>query len=238
MEANGIWTGLVVDSSHVDLNNSNFQNTFDSTSVNPQCTTVQLYASTIGHITSNRGVEILDTSPLADIHKTLVGMCYVGSGQTVLDTPTNRDCASWYNRGLKTCLNTFTSDQSTNSLTYMELNSGIECNFVTWGTGDPTGQNDLSWSISGMMSSDTGMDGAAVTAGFGPSAMLTPETEQTALLNPSTPVGGFPFSVKGSKSGLAEGFHIITLLGKAITGGNATVSGTTLQTSLEVRIPQ
>jgi hypothetical protein len=31
---------------------------------------------------------------------------------------------------------------------------------------------------------------------------------------------------------------VITLLGKAITGGNATVSGTTLQTSLEVRIPQ
>src|SRR5436305_2318874 len=100
------------------------------------------------------------------IHYTLVGMCYIGSSQSGNDTATKRDCASWYNRGLKTCTNTFTTDHTTTSTTYVEVSSEIQCEFVTWGTGDPTSPSDLSWSISGMVKNGTGNDGAAVTAGF------------------------------------------------------------------------
>ena len=108
--------------------------------------------------------------------------------------------------------------------------------FLTCGTGDATSQTDLSWSISGMMSNSTGMDGATVTAGL--DLLPLPETEETAGINPSDPVSGFPFSVNGSKTGFSEGNHFITLLGKAITGGTVTVFGTVPDTSLEIRIPQ
>jgi hypothetical protein len=107
------------------------------------CHIVRLAATTTGHTTAANGIQVMSRGPPEE-HYTLVGMCEIGSSNSVNDLSTYRGCASYYNRGLKTCANTFTSDQSTNSLTYMELNSGIECNFVTWGTGDPAGQSDLS----------------------------------------------------------------------------------------------
>jgi hypothetical protein len=163
-------------------------------------------------------------------------MCYIGSSHSVNDAPTQRDCASWYNRGLKTCINQYTTDHTTTSTTYVEVNSEISCEFVTWGAGDATAQSDLSWSISGMMKNGTANDGAAVTAGF---STNTPETEESASINAPFSVGsGFPISVNGSKTGLTEGKHSITLLGKAITGGTATFFGSVPHTSLEIRIPQ
>jgi hypothetical protein len=236
IQANGSDMGTIESTDTIEL--STTPPALGTYSSGGYCHLARLSASTTGHVTAGNGVQVMSGNINIGGHYTLVGLCEIGASNSVSDTSTNRGCASYYNRGIKTCINEFTSDQTTNSTTYTELNSGIECGFVTWGTGDPTSQTDLSWSISGMMSSNTGMDGAAVTAGFYPSTGATPEQEQTALLNPSTPVSGFPFSVRGSKSGLSEGFHFISLLGKAITGGNATVSGTLLQTSLEIRIPQ
>jgi hypothetical protein len=233
IEANGIWTGLVVSSTEITLIGSHFANTF-STSPDSECKVLQLVASPIGHITSAQGVEILGGSS-PDGHYTLVGMCYIGVGQSVQDNPTHRDCASWYNRGTKTCINKFTADHTITGTAYTEVNSEIECEFVTWGTGDPTSQSDLSWSISGMMSNSIGTDGVAATAGFD---SATPETEETAAVNPLTAVGGFPLAVTGSKTGLSESKHFITVLGKTITGGTAKFFGSTPDTSLEIRIPQ
>lgn len=233
IEANGIGTGTVVDSTHVDLIGSSFSTAFDQSSTNPRCNTAQLTASTTGHITSNRGVEILNN----DIHYTLVGLCYIGASHSVNDNSTHRDCASWYNRKLKTCINKFTTDHTTTSTSYTEIDSEIRCEFVTWGDGDPRGENALSWSISGMMKNGTSGDGAAVSAGFDPTPLV--ETEESAVVNPTLSVGGgVPASVNGSKAGLSEGKHYITLLGKAITGGTATFFGSTPHTSLEIRIPQ
>jgi hypothetical protein len=88
-----------------------------------------------------------------------------------------------------------------------------------------------------MMNNSVAMDGVAATAGFDASAP-TPETEETAAVNPVTILRGFPLAVSGSKTGLSEGKHFITMLGKAITGGTAKYFGTTPDTSLEIRIPQ
>lgn len=229
-EANGIWTGTVVDSTRVDLIGSSFSHAF-TPSPKSQCVTWQLVASTTGHITQN-GVEIKSD----DVHATLVGMCYVGSSNSVSDTSTKRDCASWYNRGLKTCMNKFTADRTVSSTSYTEVNSEIECEFVTWGAGDPVVQTDLSWSISGMIKNGTAGDGAAVTARF--DAMTPVEAEEIAVLNPTTVIGGFPLAAKGSKTGLSEGKHYITLVAKVLTGGTATLFGTTRVTTVEVAIPQ
>lgn len=199
------------------------------------CYVVRLVASQTGHSTYANGVEEMTGGGR---HYTLVGMCYIGPSNAVNDSATKRDCASYFNRGVKTCINTFTTDHTASSTSFSELDPEIECEFVTWGTGDPGGKSDLSWSISGMMSNDTGFGGAAVTAAFGPSGSLAPETEQAASINGSMPTSGFSLAVRGSKSGLTEGLHTVTLLGKAITGGTAKVYGTTPATSLETRIPQ
>ncbi|HEX4080172.1 MAG TPA: hypothetical protein VHX61_15025 [Rhizomicrobium sp.] len=198
------------------------------------CDILRLAASQTGHITGANGVQ----QESGDEHYTLVGMCYIGPSNSVNDTNTQRDCASWYNRGLKTCINELPGNQTTTSTSYTEISTGIECQFVTWGTGDPTSPSDLSWSISGMMGNSTAMDGVAATAGFDAS-VGTPPYEETGGLNPAAPVGGFPFSAAGSETGISEGEHTITLSGKAINGGTATYYGASpVATSLEIRIPQ
>jgi hypothetical protein len=155
-------------------------------------------------------------------------MAYIGAANAVNDNATKRDVASWYNRKQKTCLNKYTADRTTTSTTYAEPNTEIECEFVTWG------DNDLPWSISGMMGTGTAGDGVAVSAGFDGT---TAETEETAAVvnvaSNKSPVG-----LRGSKSGLSEGKHYITLLAKAITGGTATVFGTAPATSLEANVYQ
>jgi hypothetical protein len=197
------------------------------------CRVTRLVASLTNHTLGTNGVQQMT----GDVHYTLVGICEIGVNNSVSDTSTQRDCASWYNRGLKTCMNNFTTDQTTSLTSYTELDTNLECDFVTWGAGDPA-QSDLPWSITGMVNNNTASDGAAVTAGFDGAGA---EMEQTALINPSTAVTGFPFAVKGTKSGLSEGYHVMQLLGKAIDGGAATVSGnstTSVQSSFEISIPQ
>jgi len=199
------------------------------------CQIVRLAVTQTGHVTGNNGVEVWS----GDAHYTLVGMCYVQSDGSVSDTSTERDCASWFNRGLKTCSNKLTTDHTTTStVSYVEVGSEIECGFVTWGIGDPANPSDLAWSASGTMSNSTGGDGAAATAGFDLPSAAPPPIEQTGAINAFNPVNGFSFSVRGSKSGLTEGRHVITLLGKAINGGIAKYFGTVPPTSLEISIPQ
>lgn len=231
-EANVIDAATVLDSTDIELLNTTFTGVETYTG-GGNCHVVRLAASTTGHAAWNNGVQ----QENGNVHYTLVGMCYIGPSNAVYDTPTQRDCASWYNRGLKTCVNVLPGDQTTTSTAFTEINPGIECQFVTWGTGDPTSQSDLSWSISGMMSNSIGTDGVAASAGFDSSAPI-PETEEAAAVNPLTSVGGFPLAVAGSKTGLSEGKHFITVLGKTITGGTAKYFGSVPDTSLEIRIPQ
>ena len=231
-EANGIWTATVIDSTHVELIGSSFSNSFD-VSPDSQCMSVQLAATEEDHVTSTSGVELQDD----DVHATLVGMCYVGASHTINDTSEKRDCASWYNRGIKTCVKSFASDHTTTSTSYTELSSEIECEFVTWGKGDPVGTEDLQWSISGMVKNNTGGDGAALSVRF--DAMTPVEPQETGMINSIVATNGLPFSDSGSKSDLTEGKHYATLVGKAITGGTVTVFGNTAPAaSLTVRIPQ
>jgi hypothetical protein len=231
IQANGSDTGTILGTNTIELNTP--PPSLGTYSSGGTCYLLRLAASTTGHVTSGNGVQVKSDDP----HYTLVGMCYIGPSNAVYDTNTRRDCASWYNRGLKTCVNAFTTDRTTTSTGYVELNPEIECEFVTWGTGDPMSQSDLSWSISGMMSNNTVGDGVAVTAGFEPSSALV-EPEETASVNALAPVTGFPLAVRGSRTALSEGKCIVTLLGKAINGGTAKVYGTVPVTSLEVRVPQ
>jgi mannose/fructose/N-acetylgalactosamine-specific phosphotransferase system component IIB len=235
IEANGNNVGLIEGTNAIELLNPPPAG-LGTYSTGGSCDIVRLAASPTGHYTADNGVEEMIGGTG---HYTLVGMCYIGPSNAVYDTPGKRDCASWFNRKLKTCISSFVSNHSTASTSFVELSSEIECDFVTWGTGDPIVESDLAWSISGMAENNLGNDGAVVTAGFDG---ISPEREQTALLNPPSPaISGFPISVRGSKTGLLEDqLHYITLLGKALTGGSVTVYGAPLDvaTSLEVSIPQ
>jgi hypothetical protein len=232
IQANVTDTATVVDSVTLDLQNTSSSGLGTYTG-GGNCQVVRLAATQSGHVTGDNGVEVWS----GDAHYTLVGMCYVGTGNSVSDASTERDCASWFNRGVKTCVNKFTTDHSTTSIIYTEVNSEIECGFVTWGTGDPTSPSDLPWSISGTLNNSAAGDGAAATAGFDPPSAAA-QIEETGGINAFNPVNGLAFSVRGSKTGLAEGKHVITVLGKAITGGIAKYFGTVPATSLEINIPQ
>jgi hypothetical protein len=212
---------VLVDSTHIDLTDVSFVATGAGS-----CTWVGLIETGNTHSTIN-GVEVRTNTP----GQTLVGMVYVDASHNLNDTATARDVASWFNRKAKTCVNKFTADRTTTGTTYAEINSEIECQFVTWGL------DDTGWSISGMMGNGTASDGTAVSAGFDVTGN-TPETEQSAFLAPASGGMSSNASVRGSKTGLTEDKHFVTLLGKSLTGGTSTFYGTTPQTSLEAVIRQ
>lgn len=68
-----------------------------------------------------------------DATRTLVGAVYTDASIHFNDSATNRTVLSYYNRSRKHLSNTFTANRSTNSLTFVELNSEIRCNFIMWG---------------------------------------------------------------------------------------------------------
>jgi hypothetical protein len=222
VEANGLVSGDVIDGTHIDEVGSTFTNAYTS---GGNCKIVSLLAASTAHAINSSGVEadsLTGNSPF-------VGLVWEGAAHALADTATQRDVASWYNRKIKTCVNKYTADRTTTSTSYVELNSEIECEFVTFG------DDDVAWSLTGSIKNNTSSDGTAVTAGFDGT---TPETEETAIINAVGSLITVPASAHGSKTGLSEGKHYITLLGKAITGGTSTVFGTTPVTSLEARVPQ
>src|SRR5262249_1037169 len=148
-------------------------------------------------------------------HYTLVGIAYIGSSHAVNDSITKRDVASWFNRKVKTCRNGYTADRTwTNTGSWGEPNSEIECEFVVF---DDAHENAKTWSIAGMFSNNTGGGGTLVTAGFDGT---TPEAEVVGEKGANESL-----AVRGSKSGLTEDKHFVTLLAKTITGGTSTIFG-------------
>jgi hypothetical protein len=215
--------GTVIDSTHIDLPNVPFVNAFTS-SPNALARIDGLKISATGHTTTN-GIEVNS----GDATQTLVGMAWIGASHAVNDSVTNRDVASWFNRKLKTAKNHYTADRTTTSATYAELNAEIECEFVTWGV------DDLRWSATGMFKNSTNAAVVSVSAGF--DSTTVPEVEEVGLINGAAAVIIPPLCLTGSKSGLSEGKHFITLLAKC-SAGTTTIYGTTPVTYLEIAIPQ
>lgn len=166
--------------------------------------TLTLEASTTAHATdTDTGVEIKS----ADATRTLVGMIRTDGSFQFVDTAANIHVLSWFNRRAKSGSGALMANRTTSSTTYVEMNSEIRVNFLTWG------QNAVLYGVSGAFGTDNTLYRATLSVGFDgttgePSSAFA--AANTSSIN--------PFGLSGAKSGLSEGSHYATLLGKI---GNA-----------------
>lgn len=174
--------------------------------------TLTLEASTTAYATdtatANIGVKIKN----GDATRTLVGMIRTeGStpGQFV-DSATQRFVRSWFNDPGISGLNFFTASRSTTSTSWAEVNSEIRVEFVSW-AGEI-----VQATVAGSQDNNTSNEYTHTAVGFDGT---TPEDGNST----SNGAGGtqFPINARAYKTGLAEGYHYATVLGRVSsnTGG-------------------
>jgi hypothetical protein len=225
IQANVRDTGKIVSSTQIDLLHTTWPGTASHTAPGT-CLLVRLFASTTGHTIADNGVEVMTGSFGA--HYTLVGIAYIGGSHAVSDVSPKCDVASWFNRRARPCTNTYTSDHTwTSTSAWGEPSSEIACEFVTF---DDANENAQAWSINGMFGNSGVGSGTLVSAGFDGT---TPEAQVVGEKGTNAPL-----AVHGTKSGLTENVHTITLLAKTLTGGTSTIFGTTPATTLEIQLWQ
>ncbi|WP_063685995.1 hypothetical protein [Bradyrhizobium stylosanthis] len=161
-----------------------------------------LEASTTAHATSttsgNKGTEIKS----GDDARSLVGMARPVSGPAWTDSATQAFVLSYFNRGSKGLANHITATRSTASTTFVELNSEIRCEFLTW--ADEVVQALLAGS---------GYPGAASVAVYAAIGFdgATPE-DGMAAISDGTAGSLRPVAAYASRR-LSEGYHYATALG-------------------------
>lgn len=150
----------------------------------------------------NVGVEIKS----GDNTRTVVGMIRTNATPNFVDSDAQRFTISWFNRRPRALLNAFAADRSTTSATYAEISSSERIEFLLW-SGEHvvlyvsgSGENSVSGSSNKTsigLDGTTASDGFVVSRGFGAGAGNETQTNVSLAL-----------------SGLAEGYHYATILGK------------------------
>lgn len=159
--------------------------------------------STTGHATDTAtGIEIKS----GDATRVLIGMIRTNAGPVIADTAAARLVASWHNRRLVRLSNKFSTDRSTTSTSFTEINSEIRCTFVTWGDA-------LEAQYSG---------GAASAAGStnvigGPSIDSATSDGSFVATRVSTTTTGNSLSTSGALLP-SEGYHYLTYMGAVSSG--------------------
>ena len=174
-----------------------------------------------GHITdttaNNIGVEVRCSSGTnPDPTRTLIGMVRTGSASQFVDTATQNFVRSWFNEPPQTLLTEFTSTVTTTNTSYSALSADFTLEFLSF-----TGEN-VQFGINGQFFNGTTNDGAATSIGIDSSTV--PQNCLCAITQVS---GGFgyPLAIQLNATGLSEGYHLARPLGKAITGGTVSWTG-------------
>lgn len=206
-----------------------------TTSVSPPphgtgaCEYISMEFSTTAYTLDSKGVEVM--SGAGNSSKTLVGEVYAASAGTILDNATHRDVASWFNRKGKACIATWSANGRATSSSYTELKTTtapinpLHCEFVAWN------QDDVSWSLFGMVNDSTSNEVASLAAAFDG----TSPTTEIVQWQESDPSQRYPLGLSGQTSFSADNVHYITTLGKSPTSASVTVYASGGE---EVRIPQ
>jgi hypothetical protein len=147
-----------------------------------------------------------------DATRTLVGMVYMGAGSpgTFIDSATRRLCFNWFNRRALHLTNTFSADRTTTSGTFVEVNSEIQLEFLSWA------DEATMVGISGTQQMSNA--GQAVSTAIGIDS-TTVSSQSQAYTAASSPQRG-PLSLWLSTT-LSEGRHFATLLG-AVSANTGT----------------
>lgn len=162
------------------------------TATAPNC--VEDFSATSHATDANSGIEIKS----GDATRVLVGAVYPNAGPVFADSASNRLVASWANRRPRQLSNVFSTPRSTSSASYVEINSEIRSNFISWGDGIYAAYAGSAY-------------GATVNTFGGPSidsaTSSFPATVQNVTSNP-----GNTMSTAGYIA-TTEGFHYLTYMG-------------------------
>jgi hypothetical protein len=170
------------------------------------------FLTTLAHaVDATTGVEIKS----GDDSRTVVGMVRTTTPVGFADSATKRLVLSWANRRPRALVNSFTVDRTTTSTTYVEINSEIRLELLTWG------DESVALSVAGSI---TNSGVAGVRAGVALDSTTVPESGFESAGVVSNAGAGIPLGIAGWKTGAAEGYHFVTLLGLTNVG-TATFPG-------------
>ncbi len=167
--------------------------------------TMTLEASATAYATdATTGVQI----KTGDATRTLVGMARPVTGPAWADTSQNRFVRSWFNDQGVGFFGNFTANRARTSTTFAELNTEIRCEFLLW-----------SGETMEALASGSAINGAAgdgSRSSLGVDSTTVPEVGGALSQMGSSDI--VPFSAPAYRTGLAEGYHYVTLLGAIQTG--------------------
>lgn len=171
--------------------------------------TMALEASATGHSTdATTGVEI----KTGDATRSLVGMARIVTGPAWADTAKQRFVLSYFNRRGIAGASAFSTARSTGSSSFVELNSEIRVEFLTWA------DEAVYVLADGRVNQDTANSIVQTGLAFDGTS---PE-EAYSVFQAYTGGGNGPYALALPRDGLSEGYHYATLLGK--NGGSGVAS--------------
>lgn len=168
--------------------------------------------STTTHATDTAtGVEIKS----GDATRTLVGMARPIAGPVWMDTSAQRFVVSWFNRRPINTLGVFTANRTTTNTGFVELNTEIRNEFLSWAS------DAVSMSISGSVTNNT--NGGAISTSIAYDSSTSPSEGNSFTSNqPGTNSLQFAVALTNTST-LAEGFHFATLVGATVGGGSTAL---------------
>jgi hypothetical protein len=174
------------------------------------------FLTTLTHAAdATTGVEIKS----GDDTRSVVGMIRTNATPNFQDDDDLRGVISWFNRRSIGLAKNFTADRTTTSSSYVEVNTEIRGNFVTW--AEEAVVVGLSGSATNSVAPGTGEVRTSL-------AFDGTTAENAMSSNGAGQLGAIGVALV--KNGLAEGFHFATLIGLAIGGGTSTWKGNSVGT--------
>jgi hypothetical protein len=167
--------------------------------------TMTLEASVTGYATqAGTGVTIKS----GDVTRTLVGMARTDGSTAWTDSATQRFVRSYFNDPGIALLNSFSADRTQTSVSYVEINSEIRCEFLVW-----AGET-IQLQSNGQINSAAPNANAQTSLGIDGTTAEDTLSDSNAFSN-NTDQG---FSTSLFKTGLTEGYHYATVIGKSSLG--------------------
>lgn len=181
--------------------------------------TATLELSTTGHSTdTDWGIEV----KTGDATRTLVGKIRT-EGSTpglFVDSTNRRFVRSWFSDPGVNIISVYSANRTTTSTTFVEINSEIRGEIILWAN------EIVAAYVNSIQKNDTGAAQTLTTIGFDgataseASGITESDSAEASRIRTTTP---FLF-----KSGLLEGYHYITLLGRTTAGTSTWIGGTTI----------
>ena len=140
---------------------------------------------------------------------TLIGMCRTNASSQFQDSAAVRGVLSWFNRRIRIAQGQFSTDRTTVSTVFIEIDPEIAIGFLMWGESAT------------LITSSGSMFNSGVGSGFG---AIVVDGVQLAGTTYATSAGagyGAPLAIAVALGGLdaaVEGYHSATLYGKTYSG--------------------